>query len=94
MLTYELQYIYIHGWIVFTVGGGGGTGGPDPPEKSQNIGFPSNTGQDPIKSTRLPGQHSISGHHRHASEMAFRWQADDGPLVVVFGSSLPSLTTT
>ena len=26
------------------------------------------------------------GHHRHASEMGFRWQADDGPLLVVFGS--------
>ena len=38
------------------------------------------------------------GHHRHASEtpssvrqrnaikMAFRWRADDGPLLLVFGS--------
>ena len=24
--------------------------------------------------------------------MAFRWRADDGPLLVVFGSSLPSST--
>ena len=29
--------------------GGGGTGGLDPPEKSQNIGFLSNTGPDPLK---------------------------------------------
>ena len=27
----------------------GGTGGPEPPEKSQNIGFLSNTGLDPLK---------------------------------------------
>ena len=24
--------------------------------------------------------------------MAFRWRADDGPILAVFGSSLPSLT--
>ena len=29
--------------------GGGAAGGPDPPEKSQNIGFPCNTGPDPLK---------------------------------------------
>ena len=27
-----------------------------------------------------------------AIKMAFRWRADDGPLKVVFGSSLPSST--
>ena len=33
---------------------GGGAGGPDPPpEKSQNIGFLSNTGADPLKNTKL-----------------------------------------
>ena len=32
-------------------GGGGGTGNPDPPEKSQNIGFLSNIGRDPLKIT-------------------------------------------
>ena len=40
------------------------------------------------------------GHHRHANEtklklsrlslIAFRWRADDDPLIVVVGSSLPS----
>ena len=37
-----------------------GTGGPDPPEKSQNYWFPSNTGllvRIPCKITRLPSQH-------------------------------------
>ena len=29
--------------------GGGGAGGPDPPEKSQKIGFLSNTGPDLLK---------------------------------------------
>ena len=30
------------------------------------------------------------GHHRPASEtpVASRWRADDGPLIVIFGSSL------
>ena len=74
---------------------------PPPHEKSQynNIGFLSNTDPDPLKITKLPSQHSMLGHHRHASEtpfkwrfaggsmMAFRWRADDGPILVVFGST-------
>ena len=33
------------------------------------------------------------GHYRHASETPFiKWRADNGPLIVAFGSSLPSLT--
>ena len=31
-------------------------------------------------------------HQRNTISMAFRWRADDGPLKVVFGSSLPSST--
>ena len=75
-------------------GSRGGTGGPIPPplKNHKNIGFPSNTGPDPLKITKLPSQHSVLGHHPHASPMAFRWQADDGPVIVVFGSSLPSST--
>ena len=69
---------------------GGGTGGPDPPEKSQNIGFLSETGPDPLKITKLPNQHSMLGHHR--CWMVFRWRADDGPFIVTFGSSIPSST--
>ena len=30
-----------------------------------------------------------SAHQRNAIKMAFRWQADDGPLLVLIGSSLP-----
>ena len=49
----------------------GGAGGLDPLllEKSKiNIGFLSNTGPDPLKITKLPSQHSMLGHHPHASE--------------------------
>ena len=43
-----------------------GVAGPlDPLEKSQNVGFPSNIGPDPLKITKLPSQHSMLGHHRH-----------------------------
>ena len=75
----------------------GGTGGPDPPppppKNHKNIEFLSNTGPDPQEFSKLPSQHSTLGHHRHVSETplikAFRWRADDGPLLVIFGSSLP-----
>ena len=43
---------------------------------------------------KSPSQHSMLGHHRHAGKhlMAFRSRADDAPLTVVLGSSLPSST--
>ena len=66
----------------------GGGGFWNPPEKLQNIGFLSNTGLDPLKITKLSSQHSMLGHHRHASETPFI----PGPFIVVFGSSLPSST--
>ena len=59
--------------------GGGGAGGLDPPEKSQNIGFLSNTGPDPLKITKLSFQHSMLGHHQHASETPFKWRFAGGP---------------
>ena len=38
-----------------------------------------------------PSQHSMLGHHRQASETPFQWRfaggADNGPLLVEFGSS-------
>ena len=55
----------------------GGTGGPDPPEKS-HIGCPSNIGQDPLKITKLSSQHSMSGHHPHARETPFKWRFAGG----------------
>ena len=55
-------------------------------------------GPDPLKITKLPSQHLMFGHHWNASEtpfkieMAFRWRANDGPLIAVFGSYIPSST--
>ena len=55
-----------------------GFGDPDPPPpgKSKDIEFPSDTGPDPLKITKLPSQHLMLGHHRLASETPFigqRW---------------------
>ena len=38
----------------------------------KNIEFLNKTGPDSLKMTKLPSQHSMS---------AFRWRADDGPLI-------------
>ena len=61
--------------------GGGGAGGPDPLKNHKNIGFLSNTGLDPLKITKLPRQHSMVGHHRHASETPFQWRFAGGPMM-------------
>ena len=42
----------------------------------------SNTRSNPLKFSEQPSQHSTLGHHRHH-------RADDGPLLVIFGSSRP-----
>ena len=52
--------------------GGGGQGVRTPTEKSQKYGVFSNTGQDPLKTTKLPSQHSMLGHHRPTSEATFK----------------------
>ena len=51
------------------------------PEKSQNIGFLSNTGLDPQKITKLPSQHSMLGHHQHASKTPFKLCFASRPMV-------------
>ena len=49
MILYRSGYaLYNHGRV--QSGGGDRGTGPPPPEKSQNIGFPSNTDPDPLKS--------------------------------------------
>ena len=59
-----------------------GTGGLDPlPKNHKNIGFLSNTGLDPLKITKLSSQHSMLGHHRHASETPFRWRFAGWPIL-------------
>ena len=60
--------------------GGGGAGAP-PPENHRNIGFISNTGPEPLKIEKLPSQHSILGHRRHASETSFKWRFAGGPMM-------------
>ena len=63
--------------------GGGGTGGPDPPplKNHKNLGFLSNTGLDSLKITKLPRQHLMFDHHRHASETPFKWRFAGGPMM-------------
>ena len=72
--------------------GGGGEGVRRSPSKiSQKHSFFSYW-SGPLKITKL---HFMYGQYRHSSETSFKWRfssgADDGPLIVVFGSSLPSL---
>ena len=65
-------------------GSGGRGSGPQPPEKSQNIGFLGKTGLNSLKFTK----HSMLGHHRHATEthgvsLADRkWLANSGILIL------------
>ena len=69
------------------------SGPPPPPEKSKNIGFLCNTGLNPLnnlKATKLAfNVGPSSARQQKAISMAFRWRADDGPFIVVFGSSIP-----
>ena len=51
------------------------------PENHKNKGFLSGTGLDPIKITKLPSQHSMLGHYRHASETPFKWCFAGGPIM-------------
>ena len=62
---------------------GGQIGGPDPPpfKNHNNIEFLNNTGPDPLKITKLPSQHSMLGHHWHASETPFIWCFAGGPMM-------------
>ena len=60
----------------------GETGGPPEPLKNhRNHGFLSNTGPDPLKIIKLLSQHSMLGHHLHASETPFKWRFAGGPMM-------------
>ena len=77
----------------------GGQGVRTTPLKNhKNIEFLSNTGPDPLKFSKSQSyQASIQrwaiigppANQRNAIQMAFRWRADDGPLLLIFGPSLP-----
>ena len=68
---------------------GGGAGDTDPPEKSQTFGV---SGSPENHKATKPAFNigPTPAHQRNAIKMAFHWRADDGPLIVVIGSSLPS----
>ena len=50
----------------------GGIGVWTPPYKSQKYRLFSNTGMDPRKTTKLPSQHTILGHHWPSSKTPFK----------------------
>ena len=74
----------------------GETGGPDPLKNHKNIGLLRNTGPDPLKNHKATkpafNVGPTSASQRNPIELVFCWQADDGPLIVLFGSFLPSST--
>ena len=71
----------------------GGQGVQTPLKNNKNIGFLSNTGLGPLKITKLPSQHSMLGHHWHASKTPFKWRFAGGQMMArLFRSSLPSST--
>ena len=69
-----------------------GAWGPDPtPLKNhKDIGFRGNTGPDPLKFHKANktafNRGPLSARQRNAIEMAFRWRADDNPLIVAFAN--------
>ena len=66
-------------------GGGGGHSGSGPPLKNhKNIEFPNNVDPDPLNITKLPSQHSMVGHYRHASETPFQWRFPVEPMTIHF----------
>ena len=65
--------------------------GPSPLKNHKNIGFSSNTGPDPSYQASIQCW-AITGMPVKRHLMAFYWRADDGPLQVELGSSLPSST--
>ena len=71
--------------------GGGGGGRSRPLKNHKNIGFLSNTGPDPLKNHKATkpafNVGPSSARQRNAITMAFRWRADDGLILVVFGST-------
>ena len=69
---------------------GGGGRGPDPPGTSQKY---SNTGPDPPKNHKVRSQHSMLGHHRHASETPFKWRFAGVPMMARLKWHLDPLTS-
>ena len=49
-------------------GGSGGRGSGHSKKNHKIFGFLNNSGPDPLNIKKLPSQHSMLGHHQHASE--------------------------
>ena len=62
----------------------GGTGGPDPNEKS-----PKYRVSYQYCSGSLENHKAAKARQQNATQLSFRWRTDDGTLKVVFGSALP-----
>ena len=76
-----------------TMGGSeGGQGVRTPLKNHKNIVFHSNTGQDSLKKHNGYQASIQCWAIIGTPEIAFRWRADVGPNIVVFGSSLLSST--
>ena len=71
-----------------------GSGPPPPLKNHKHLRFLNNSGPDPLKkyeATEASIQYgSSSARQRNAIKMAFRWRADGGPRIVLFGSTHPS----
>ena len=68
---------------------GGDRGSGPPPEKSQKYRVPLQYWSGNHKATKPAfNVGPSSACQRNAISMVFRWHANDGPLIVVFGSSL------
>ena len=59
-------------------GSRGGGGGSDL-KHHKNAGLLSNSGPDPLKNYEATKQHSMLGHHQHASETP--WSLAGGPMM-------------
>ena len=65
-----------------------GQGVRTPLQNHKNMGFRCNTGPDPLENHKATqpafNVGTSSARQRNAILMAYRWRADDGPLIVVF----------
>ena len=80
----------IYGWIQRE---GERGSGPPPLKNHKSIGFLCNTGPDPLKNYKATkpafNVGPSSARQQNTISMVFRWQADDGPFIAVFGSTIP-----
>ena len=86
-----LQFVHSTQYIFNVMGGTRGEDrGPDPTRPVMNhkfIGFLGNTGPELLinhKATNIPSQNSMLCHHRHASEMPFKWRFAGGSMMAHF----------